>query len=187
MLLPVLVLLLAACTPAPATSTPLPDAAATVPPAATEGLLIVTRAPLTPDEPGALAVPGAGTLVASETEDPNADILFTQIQLVRTRGGDAPERSEIVLNGDGSFTFNGQAGRITPERVQAIQTAINTVNFFGMQATLLNPAATVEEYTYSLTITRAGITRAIASNDGFMPNEYVALLALVLEAGLRPG
>jgi hypothetical protein len=180
-------LLAAGCTGQPAATatpssgeTPAADATAA-------GLIIVTREPGTELPPGGLEVPSVGTLVASETEDPNAGMPFDSIQLVRAGGSaESPETVTISINADGSYNRDGTAGVLSPERVQAIIDLIDQVNFFGMQGTLMGPSVGSGVYQYALTITRVGVSRTIASTDGFMPQAYIQLVGAIFETGLRP-
>ncbi len=194
MLLILMIVILAACggqsepTPVVVTDAASVQTAPTV--EANQSLLIVTREALPTPMDGALPIAAPGTLVASETEDPTAGLTFTTIEFARTGGGteEQPEPSVlIILNGDGTYTRNGVSGALAPDRVAAINDGITSVNFFGMQGTMLGPGiegSTV--YRYAVTIQRGDLNRTLSSMDGFMPQEYIQLLGLIFEVGLRP-
>jgi hypothetical protein len=150
-------------------------------------LFIVTRAAPIEIPEGGLEVPGVGTLVASETEDPYFGQPFTKITLVTSKGT-AETRVEIVLNGDGTYTRNGTQGVLSATRVEAIRTALDELNFFGLQGTMLGPGGGGNESAaqYGLTIDRGGFSRSIVSMDGYMPQEYLQFVGLIYEVGLRP-
>ncbi|GAB1420161.1 hypothetical protein MASR2M15_02440 [Anaerolineales bacterium] len=141
-------------------------------------IVVVTRAATVETlEPGALPILPAGTLVASETEDPNADTPFTYIMFERWGGpGDVPEVT-IRINRDGSATFNDVATFIPLGVIDEIQRSLLEINFFGLQGNMMGTPGTGEEFYYRLTVNREGQERAITSQDGYMPNEYKALLA----------
>lgn len=191
-----MVLLLAACggqSEATATTGAEPIASESAVIATAEGapgVVVVTREPLVTPMEGALPMAAPGTLVASETEDPTAGMIFTSIRFVRTGGGteEAPDPSVVIeINGDGSYTRNGVAGTLSPDRVAAINDAITAVNFFGLQGAMLGAGiegSTV--YRYALTIQRGDQNRTVSSMDGFMPQEYITLLGTIFEVGLRP-
>lgn len=192
LILPVLALLLASCggPAAPTATAPAVEATSESAPSPTPGLLIVTRdaASLTEEPVGALPIAAAGTLVASETEDPNAGKPFDSIQMSRIGSGsdETPEKIDIVINADGSYTRSGTSGVLTPDRVQALTDMIDKVNFFGLQGNMVGAATGTGVYQYALTITRAGASRTIVSTDGYMPQEYVQLVGAVFAVGLRP-
>lgn len=156
----------------------------------TSGVLIVTREPIVTPMEGALPVAAPGTLVASETEDPTAGMIFTSIRFLRVGGGteEQPDPSvEVILNGDGTYTRNGVAGTLSQSRLMEINDAITAVNFFGLQGTMLGAGIEGSTlYRYALTIQRGDLNRTVSSMDGFMPQEYIALLGLIFEVGLRP-
>ena len=152
-----------------------------------EAIVIVTRIvpTMTPLPSGALAIPGnAATLVAAETEDPFAELPFDQIVLHRSAGRDDSSTIDLTLRADGSYVRNGVEGSISPERINEIDDAIQDVNFFGMQALMLGPSAEDIAYRYRLTVQRGSQRRTINSQDGFMPEPYLQVLAQVLDVGL---
>jgi hypothetical protein len=158
------------------------------------GQVVVTRAPETPigiqagpTEEGALPIPLPGTLVASETQDPNMGQPFQVLSLFRT-GGPVPDAADLDLTifGDGAFLVNGVPGALPPEALMDLNAAIDEINFFGLQGTMLGlPSST--DYTYRLTINRAGTERMIASQDGFMPTAYKQLIGRLVSIALDMG
>lgn len=185
-------LTIGACTPAEE-STPVASdgegaaAVDTSPEPTPQAIVVVTRN--FDDEPtaeGALPIPIPGTLVASETEDPDAGLIFDRIYLVRTgiESGEAI-RDEIELLQDGQFTRNGRSGIADTNTIARIDEWIDTVNFYGMQGAMLGPSSETDDYRYSLTIERNGLERTINSQDGFMPIAYMNLLGEILLVGLQ--
>ena len=134
----------------------------------------------------ALPVPLPGTLVASETEDPEPPLPFDHISMEQEsgRGGST---ALIEIYGDGRVVANGVTGQISPAEILEIENAINIVNFFGMQGALLGPPGRSEGYIYRLAITRDQKTRAIFAQEGYMPDEFMQLLGLVRQAGNSAG
>src|SRR5215207_4916787 len=104
-------LMLAACTnqsptatvaPAPQGSTSTPLAPAT--------LVIVTRS-AAEEARNSIQMPLPGTLVASDAEDPRAEVPWTTIKIVRLHQGVA---DQLVIKGDGTFSYNNVPGLLTP-------------------------------------------------------------------------
>lgn len=147
--------------------------------------IIVTRRAT---QPGELPVPGVGTLVASETEDPNADLIFDTITLVRTPTGEDPQEEPftLVINRDGNYTRDGVDGVISQATVTEIDNMLDALNFFGLQATFMGPSTEMATYVYRLTVVRGEEQRTITSMDGYMPQPYQSLVATIFEVGLRP-
>lgn len=188
----ILALGLAACagaespTQAPDAADPVVQAEATQDPTA-PAFVIVTPEPTVQTE-GALEIPGVGTLIASETEDPNMGVPFDTIYVLRTSGEEAAIDLELELRSDGSYTRNGVAGLISPEEVGRINALLDELNFFGLQASMLGPSAENVANRYTVTVFRAGQSRSVNSEDEFMPNEYIEFLVALLEIGFRdPG
>lgn len=144
---------------------------------------LATRDPEDPTGPGdhSLEVALPGTLVASETEDPDANILFTSIRLERTGGtGGVPLTVEVF--GDGRIIRNGAAGTISQDVIARLQDHIVTLNFFGMQGTYLGPGGDDTVYRYRLTVDREGTTRTINAMDGFIPREIQRFIGAIITA-----
>lgn len=186
----------------PETSTPLSDlemtaqaGAAMIDAQTFEAELDEVLTPATPIPPlatatladeNALPIPLPGTLVASETEDPEPPGLFDYISMEQ-EGGRGGSVILIEIYGDGTVIANGITGQIGPAEILEIDNAINTVNFFGMQGALLGPPGRADGYIYRLAITRNQTTRAINAQEGYMPGEFINLLGLVRQAGNRAG
>src|SRR5687767_12047154 len=144
-------LMLAACTnQAPtATAGPAPSGA-TNPPPVPPTLVIVTRS-AAQEARDSIVMPLPGTLVASEAEDPRADVPFTNISIVRLHQG---VTDQLVIRGDGTFVYNNVSGVLTPEQVITINQAIKAINFFGLEATFMSLVPRPDAYEYALTIER---------------------------------
>ncbi len=164
-------LMLAACTSqAPTATVPQPS---TSMPLVAPTLIIVTReAP--PIRPGDLEVPLPGTLVASETEDPNADVPFTLIDIVRLHQGVA---DELIIKGDGTFTYNNVAGVVSPQQIFNLNKAIKEINFFGLQGVMMSTVPQSDSYEYAVTIERGEDRRVMSSQDKFMPSRYTQFVS----------
>ena len=177
------ILILAACNNAAPTDQAPPTDLPPVPTDTPQVSVIVTRAPR---EEGELEVPGVGTLVASETEDPEIDLIFTTVRLTRSNNND-DEFVEVVINGDGSFVRNGIPGQLSPEQITNIDDMIDDINFFGLQGTMLGPAIEEDDYRYCLTVERGATSRTITSQEGFMPAPYRRLVGAIFDVGFRIG
>jgi hypothetical protein len=131
---------------------------------------------------GELPVALPRTLVASETEDPNASIPFRMLVLTRTGGAD-----DITLNieirGTGVMMRDEREGQISQAGLDRLNDLIRRMNFFGAQNAYL-PAIPLsgpgEEFIYSMTIERAGEERTITAMEGYMPQELQTLIAEVI-------
>lgn len=140
---------------------------------------------------GALPVPGPRTLVASQTEDPNANVPFTQITLVRTEGplfaGSPQPPLNIEIQADGTVTYAGIAGQLSTESVDQINLLIREINFFGMQNNYISaaPVTGSDEYVYQLTVLRGEQERLVTARDSFMPQELKDMVAYILNAAQR--
>jgi hypothetical protein len=167
-------LMLAACanqTP-PATATlALPGSTNTPPAPAT--LVIVTRS-AAQEARDSIVIPLPGTLVASETEDPRADVPFTTISIVRLHQGVA---DQLVIKGDGTFLYNNVPGVLSPQQITTINQAIKEINFFGIEATFISMVPQNDVYEYALTIERGEDVRTVVSQDKFTPAPYMAFLS----------
>jgi hypothetical protein len=133
-----------------------------------------TSAPQGPGLTNSIVIPPPGTLVASETEDPRADVPFTNISIVRLHQGVA---DQIVIKGDGTFTYNNVPGVLSPDQITNINQAIKNINFFGLEATMMSMVPQTDVYEYALTIERGEDSRTIVSQDRFTPAEYTAFLS----------
>jgi len=130
------------------------------------------------EEEGALPVPLAGTLVASETEDPQAGLAFDYIYLLQ-EGGSNNERIIAEIYGDGRTTFNTREGKIGQDTIIEIIRAIDELNYFGIQGTFLGPAPRPNEYNYTIVVQRGANSRRINAQDGYIPMEFIRFLAQI--------
>jgi hypothetical protein len=130
------------------------------------------------EEEGALPVPLAGTLVASETEDPQAGLAFDYIYLLQ-EGGSNNERIVSEIYGDGRTTFNAREGKIGQDALIEIIRAIDELNYFGIQGTFLGPAPRPNEYTYTIVVQRGANSRRINAQDGYIPMEVMQFMAQI--------
>lgn len=133
---------------------------------------------------GALPIPLPGTLVASETEEPDLrGVGFDRI-VFRQSGGTAGIDVQFEINGqDRSVTRDGNTMAISQEAVDQINQAIDSLNFLGLQGTFLGPGGNEEAYFYRITVEKGDAARTIASQDGFMPQEYIQFLGLLRTIG----
>ena len=138
-------------------------------------------------EVGELPVPLVGTLVASATEDPQAGQVFDYIYMTQT-GGSNNEQIVIELYGDGRAKFNDREGQISQDAIAQIVSAMDDINYFGLQGTFMGPAPRPNEYVYQIYIQRGGNERLINAQDEYMPIEFMGLLSLVrnVAEGLQP-
>lgn len=190
--------LVAACVPqeptdtAPVDNNPPIDPEPTFDPAATDDpesdefspIVIVTRAvpTATPITSGLPMPQNPATLVASETEDPGAGMGFDEIRLIRSTMAEDSQSDMLVLYADGRYSFNDQQGTTSGDVLNAIDAALDRVNFFGMQGAMLGPPGDENAYRYRLTVNRDGQQRSINSQDGYMPQAYIDLLVTILNA-----
>ncbi|MDX2078154.1 MAG: hypothetical protein SFZ02_17110 [bacterium] len=133
---------------------------------------------LAPVEEGGLAVPLAGTLVASQTEDPQAGSAFDYIYFVQ-EGGANNERIVIEIYSDGRTKRNDQEGTIGQDRIIEIIRAMDALNYFGLQGTFLGPAPRPDEYIYQIYIKRGANERLINAQDGYIPIEFVQFMSTI--------
>jgi len=143
----------------------------------TRPVIVVTRPPVT-------LTPLPGEVPDEELIDPDIDLVFDRLQLVRTGRGDEIPPIQIVLNQDGTYTRDGVPGTISPEEVAAIDALLDEISFFTMDASML-PAGPPDgvSFRYALTVSRAGAERSVQSQDGFMPQPYLDLLTRLFEIG----
>jgi len=159
------------------------NAEATTEPTA-PAVVVVTRSPAEELPEGALEIPLPGTLVASETEDPDIDLVFDRILFIRSGGGEDIPRVEIEILQSGLISINGTPSNTIPQTIINIDNMIDEINFFGMQGAMLGPSADNDDFRYSLTVQRGDLERTIQSQDGFMPAVYEQLLGEILRLGL---
>lgn len=131
------------------------------------------------DEP---PLPIPGTIIAPTTPDPDAGLLFDTILLERT-GGLAGEPLTVEVKSDGTITRDGAASTILPDQVTFLDNLIDQLNFFGLQGVFAAPGTSADTYTYYVTVTRAGASRTIQAQDGFLPSELAQFLSLLSSLG----
>jgi hypothetical protein len=145
---------------------------------------VMTRAAAIADGSDPLAgIPPYGELVASSTEDVNAGLVFDSIQLTRYGGGEGFQAIQITILQNGSYIRNGVTGNLSPAEVTNLDTMLDEINFFGLQSVMMSVNAESTNAKYELRVIRGGDNRAIGSEDGYMPTEYMVLLGEILNVG----
>lgn len=141
-------------------------------------------APATPASEGALPIPLPGTLVASETEEPEiSGGVFDRI-IFRQTGGTADVNVRFEINGQERIVVrDGVSMVVSQEVIDQIDQVINDLNFIGLQGTFMGPAASDDVYFYRVTVEKGEAARTIASQDGFMPDAYKSFLGLLRAVG----
>jgi hypothetical protein len=135
-------------------------------------------------------VPGdSRTLVASRTEDPNANVPFSLIRLERTGGSieATPEPLTIEILGDGTVNSNGTTRQASEDVVDNLNNLIREMNFFGASGDYIGalPLEGSEDFLYIITVERGDLSRSIQARDGNMPQELQNIIAAVLQEGRR--
>lgn len=176
-------LVLAACGQQDATPAPTPDITQEAAAPQDSGFVVVTRPPLTQSEEEEFfgGIPPYGELVASETEDAEAHLVFDLLQFSRYGGALPPFQLEIEQNGQ--YTRNGESGVLPASEVLRIDALLDEINFFGLYPFFTSLNAESENTRYSLRVVRGGASRTIISEEGFMPREYMILLGQLLQVG----
>ncbi len=157
---------------------------------APEAILQPTFDPLEPTPLGALPVPLPGTLVASETEDPEITPGFNRLVLFREGGpllnGQQPEPVTIEIYNDGRILRNGIAGSISRETIDSLALALDEINFFGMQNVYMGVYdLTSGDFFYQLTVASPILERQLNLQDGYMPTEVAEIVARIITEGQR--
>ncbi len=147
------------------------------------GFVVVTRPPLTQSEEEEFfgGIPPYGVLVASETEDAEAHLVFDLLQFSRS-GGNLPP-VQLELQQDGQYTRDGKSGVLPASEVLRIDALLDEINFFGLYPFFSSLNAESENTRYMLRVVRGGASRTIMSEEGFMPREYMILLGQLLQIG----
>jgi hypothetical protein len=135
----------------------------------------------TPSSEGALPVPLPGTLVASETEDPNVGLTFDYIFFQQT-GGSENTTTVVEIYSDGRVVRDGETFTVSQNVITQLDQMIDSLNFFGLQGTMLGPPGPETSYRYRVGVTRGAETRAINAQDGFIPDEFAAFLGSIRNA-----
>jgi len=147
------------------------------------GVDIVPLTPTREDAVGALPVARPGELVASETEDPNAALVFDTLRVTRTGGPVEGDNIELNIRQDGTFTRNGAPGLLPPEQITEIDGWLDEINFFGLQGTFMGAGAPNDAYFYTISVVRGPFSRSITAVDRFLPDELRQLLLDLLAIG----
>jgi hypothetical protein len=155
---------------------PTPDLAATQ---SAEPTLIVQERSFSTDEP---PLPIPGTIIAPTTPDPDAGLIFDTILLERT-GGLAGIPLTVEVKSDGTVTRDGVTSTISPDQVAFLDNLLDQLNFFGLQGVFTAPGTSADTYHYAVTVERAGSSRTIRAEDGFLPSEMIQLLSLLSDLG----
>jgi hypothetical protein len=136
-----------------------------------------------PELEGALPVPLPGTLVASETEEPEPFLgVFTFIYFEQT-GGAEDVNIIVEIYGDGRVVSNGRTFQVDQSVIRQLDQMITELNFFGMQGTFLGPPGSPSDYRYRVAIGRGELERAVQAQDGFIPVELTRFLGMIRETG----
>jgi hypothetical protein len=137
-------------------------------------------------------VPGDSprTLVASRTEDPDANVPFSLVRIERTGGPDAassPEPVVVEITGAGQVTYGSKTGTLSQGVIDLLNTQVREMSFFGASGDYLGviPLEGVSDYLYAVTVTRGDLSRTIQMRDGYMPQEFQVFVATVLQEGFK--
>ena len=187
-----LVLMLAACGGNDENTVPVPSSGNLSPEEATfqaqmnEVLTATVAIPLQPTQTsvgeGALVVAQPGTLVASQTEELAPRGVFDYIWMVQ-EGGQENTTIDITIYSDGRVVKNDVEGNTDAAQVAALDAMINSLNFFGMQGTMLGSSMSADTYRYRVFVQRGFEARLISAQDGYMPQEFIEFLGLIRSVG----
>ena len=136
----------------------------------------------TPVGDGALVVAQPGTLVASQTEELAPRGVFDYIWMVQ-EGGQENTTIDITIYSDGRVVKNDVEGNTDAAQVAALDAMINSLNFFGMQGTMLGSSMSADTYRYRVFVQRGFEARLISAQDGYMPQEFIEFLGLIRSVG----
>lgn len=151
----------------------------------TDPFVIVTLSSQDATEDMMAGIPGFGTLEASSTEDPNIDMIFSEINLYVYGGEEGTQPLSLTLLENGTYTRNEFSGTVSPQRVTEIDTLLDELNFFGLQANFIGFGAS-NVTKYRLRVVRGTQERMIDSEEGYMPTQYNILLGELLKVGIVP-
>lgn len=133
----------------------------------------------TPAGEGALPVVPPGTLIASETQDPEIEAGRFEYIFFEQTGGPNDQTITIEIFDNGSMNYNDLSGAVDAATIELLNQRLDEINFFGLQATYMGPPGGDEIYQYRLLVRQGGIEKMINAQDGYIPREVVALLSLV--------
>ncbi len=131
-----------------------------------------------------VVLPLAGTIVPPATEDPASGQPFDLVQLDRT-GGVAGKELVIELLADGTVTRDGVKSTIPADQVKEIADVLDQMGFFGMQGVFQGVGTSPDVYTYYITVERAGSSRTVTAQDGYIPPQLGNLLQLLSNLGTK--
>jgi hypothetical protein len=131
-----------------------------------------------------VVLPLTGTIVPPATEDPNSGKLFDLVQFDRL-GGAAGKELVIELLADGTVTRDGVKSTIPADQVKEISDVLDQMGFFGMQGVFQGVGTSSEVYTYYITVERAGSSRTITAQDGYIPPQLANLVQLLSNLGTK--
>jgi hypothetical protein len=130
-----------------------------------------------------ITVPPPGTLVsAAATQDPLAQTGFTSI-IYEQKQGSTGTPLTVEVYSDGRVVRDGVASTISAEQVAAIDAALRAVNFFGLQGQFIVPGTNEDIYYYTITVDVDGSSRMIRAQDGYTPDELMALFNTISVLG----
>jgi hypothetical protein len=144
---------------------------------------------LTPE--GALPFAQPGTLIASETEDPDGTPTFVRISLIVNGGprvNDQPPAPAVFeVFSDGRITRGSAQGTVGQDAIDTLNALIAEMNFFGAQGSYVGSfGADDDVYYYQLTIAATdGRERTINAHEGLMPVELQRIIGRVQIEGAR--
>ncbi|MCB9456651.1 MAG: hypothetical protein H6671_11750 [Anaerolineaceae bacterium] len=131
-------------------------------------------------------VPVAGTVVMSETEDPDIGLTFTKIIYYQTGGTGGGTPVSIEVHSDGTAVRDGVSFTITPDQIVSLDLLIDQVNFFGISGVFTSPGSSQEIMRYRVSVERSdGSSVAIAMEEGLVPDVMLPLLSAI--GSLGPG
>jgi len=96
-------------------------------------------------------------------------ILFTQT------GGITGVNSRIEVFGDGRVLRDGVESRVTGETISSLAAMIDAFDFFRVGGQFMGQAAGADTFTYTITVSVAGSSRMIQSQDGYTPQSLFAI------------
>lgn len=139
-----------------------------------------------------LPVGAPGTLIASETQDPDGPQVFERVTLVISGGikinGQTPPPTTIEITRDGRIVKNNSSqGMVDQATIDHINMLMNEMNFYGAQGNYVGSfGADDEVYYYQITIVSTGAReRTINAHEGFMPVELQRLIGRVQVEGAK--
>lgn len=135
---------------------------------------------------GTPELPIAGTAIISQTQDPNAGLLFDRIIFSIDANG-AVETVEVLQSGQ--VVRNGQAGiPLNGQQVTELDAILDEINYFGLSGIFQAMGGGRRGTTFTITVERAGESYTIVADDNFTPPELRRLFTVLINAGQqRPG